>query len=91
MSESVDDAIASIADAICRYFELHPDAADTALGIQQWWLPAPLLEEPLPFIEIALDRLVESGVVRRTEHGDGNVSYSSARQSRLQDSSRNES
>jgi len=83
MAEDVEDTIAAIASAIRRYFELHPDAVDTVVGIQQWWLPASLLDEPLALIELALDQLVEEGGVRRTEHGDGSVSYSSVRHGRM--------
>lgn len=81
MSEDDGDAIAAIVDAIRHYFSRYPTAADSVDGIQRWWLPPPLDEEPLFLVELAIDRLVEEGVVRRFVLEDGGVIYrSNARQ-----------
>ena len=75
MPAESEDAVAVIARAIRRYSALHPDAADSAAGVQRWWLPALLHEEPLPLVCAALERLVADGVMRRTELEDGTVIY----------------
>lgn len=78
MTEDEVDAIAAIARAIQRYLAAHPTAADTAFGVQRWWLPL-TLEEPLPLVELALDRLTEEGEVHRTTMEDGGVIYAGIR------------
>lgn len=77
MSEDEADAIGNVASALQRYIAAHPTAADTVVGIQRWWL-APAMEEPLPLVELALDRLIEEGVMRRVELQDDTVIYSAA-------------
>ena len=86
MSEDDEDAIASIAEVIRRYFATRPAAADSVAGIQRWWLPTALHEEPLPLVELALDRLIEEGIVRRVTMEDGSVIYSSRRRRGDEDS-----
>jgi hypothetical protein len=80
MSEDEEDAVAVVARALRRHFAAHPAAADTVLGIQQWWL-VPALDVPLPLIELALDRLIHEEVVRRVQLDDGSVVYVSAARS----------
>jgi hypothetical protein len=78
MSADDENAVATIADAIRRYLVTHPAAADTADGIQRWWLLPLQHEEPLALVELALDRLVDEGVMRRVVMEDGRVIYSHA-------------
>lgn len=79
MAADEDGVVASIASAILRYFATHPDAADSVDGIQRWWLLPLLREEPLPLVQIALERLVVEGVVRRVVLEDGRVVYANLR------------
>ena len=79
MSQGEGDAIDPIARALRRYIAAHPGAADTVVGIQRWWL-APAVDEPMLLIELALDRLIEEGVMRRMQMQDDTVIYSSAAQ-----------
>jgi len=75
MSGADDDPVQAIAETIQEYLERSPDAADSAEGIRRWWLPAGLAQEPPEVIEEALDRLVDSGVIRRQPLPDGRVLY----------------
>jgi hypothetical protein len=61
--EQADD----IARAIVEYLRLHPQAADTMVGIARWWL-GPSME---PMTRLALERLVASGEVVCEVLGDG--------------------
>lgn len=79
MSADDEGAVASIAAAIRGYFATHPLAADSAEGIQRWWLLPLLREEPLPLVKLALERLAEEGVTRRMVLEDGRVIYAHAR------------
>lgn len=56
-----EKTIRSVADEIVRYFEDHPNAADTMEGICQWWLGS---EHSIANVQAALDRLVARGIVR---------------------------
>jgi hypothetical protein len=77
MSDDEGDAIDSVVRALRRYIGAHPTAADTVVGIQRWWL-VPAVDEALPLVELALDRLIEEEVMRRVQLQDGSVIYSSA-------------
>lgn len=79
MTAESEDAITVIARAIRRYSVLHPDAADSAAGVQRWWLPVRLREEALPLVCAALERLVAKGTMHRTELEDGTVIYATLR------------
>lgn len=50
-----------------RYLEEHPDAADTAEGISQWWLSEPGPTLSVSDVQRALDALVARGVVGRID------------------------
>ena len=74
MAEDEGDAIGIVARALRRYLAAHPTAADTVNGIQRWWL-APAVDEPLPLVELALDRLIEEGLMCRVPMQDGRTIY----------------
>ena len=57
----------AMADAIVNYLEQHPQAVDTAPGIQRWWLLPQFGEVPLEIVEDALAMLERHGTVRRLE------------------------
>lgn len=71
--------VGTIADAIQRYLELHPDAADSVEGIQRWWLVAPVHEKPLEVVQAALDDLEARKIVAKAVIEGGRVIYLSAR------------
>jgi|KBSMisStandDraft_5_1062788.scaffolds.fasta_scaffold46211_5 Fe2+ or Zn2+ uptake regulation protein len=61
-----------VADQIRRYLAAHPNASDTAEGVQTWWLPQGV---PDATVRKALDILVADGVVHTRELPDGNLIY----------------
>ena len=65
-------------DAIRRYLRDRPDAADTVVGIQQWWLPESLRGVSTEQLRGALVELMASHEVRCTTLPDGSELYSRA-------------
>ena len=59
MSDVEDGDVGAIENELRRYLLAHPGAADTAAGIQRWWLPESYARQPARRIQEALDRLVE--------------------------------
>ncbi|MBA4175703.1 MAG: hypothetical protein C0505_03955 [Leptothrix sp. (in: Bacteria)] len=59
--------VAAVASAIRRYLDEHPRAADTASGIQRWWLAPGYGVVRLQTVEAALALLEREGVIRRLE------------------------
>ena len=59
--------------AVLSYLDLHPDAADTLMGIARWWLDLP--PRRLPRLAAALERLAEQGRLGRRVLRDGTVVY----------------
>lgn len=53
-----DNSVRATADAISRYLAAYPASADTADGVQQWWLRPSGVEATRDVIEAAL-RLLE--------------------------------
>ncbi len=68
------DAHRRIAEAIRRYLAEHPDAADSAEGIADWWLDE---DVPATTVRDVLDSLVREGVVEKYEFAGGRVIYRS--------------
>ena len=62
--ETPDADVREVAQAIRRYLTDHPQAADTAQGIQRWWLLPNFGELPLAKVEAALAQLEAEGVVQ---------------------------
>lgn len=52
-----------VAQWIVSYLARSPDAADTALGVQRWWLAPHFGEAPLDVVLQALEQLERQGVV----------------------------
>ena len=65
-------------EAVRRYLRDHPDAADTPVGIRQWWLPEWLRDIPIESLELALEELIAAGEVRSSTLPDGRELYSRA-------------
>ena len=59
---------------ITEYLNRHPAAADTARGIQRWWLMAAEIDETV--INQALDELQREGLVTRNVLADGTIVFS---------------
>jgi hypothetical protein len=70
-----DDEVRDIADAVSRYLELHPGAADTPEGIVRWWLPRLCFDETIANVQRALEWLVDQGVVAKSQMPDGRYVY----------------
>lgn len=67
--------LSEVAEAILRYLDDHPDAADTVDGIAQWWIPAHCRADRQS-VQSALTRLEALGAVRRRTLTDRHVLYS---------------
>ena len=57
------------------YLEDHPNALDTAAGIQQWWLTRRLSQYSVDRVQSALDQLVETGFIQAVVLDDGRSAY----------------
>ena len=62
--QATDEHLTETVDAIMRYLDSHPDAADTEEGIAQWWLPNALSGD-ICTVQLALTRLERLGRVHR--------------------------
>jgi hypothetical protein len=61
----------SIAEAIERYLLRHPAAADSDVGIAEWWLLEQGLRAPLADVRAALELLAHRGVMENVTLHDG--------------------
>ena len=76
-------AVADIGGRIQRYLNEHPDAADTADGIRDWWLASTLVARPaLDAVQAALDTLVTRGLVARRDRPGMPPIYRQARRNK---------
>ena len=57
--------------ALSDYVQQHPAAADTELGITQWWLAGYGLSACPELVVKALEQLAQQGVMERVELGAG--------------------
>ena len=64
MHETNDPDVLAYADEIRQYLDSRPNAADTLSGVV-WWLAKSKLEQNKLKIQLALEYLVEKGVVVR--------------------------
>jgi hypothetical protein len=53
--------VEQVAEWICSYLRDHPKAADTAEGIQRWWLAPNFGEVTLITVKQALEKLESEG------------------------------
>ena len=70
------DEIKKVANEIESYLLANPNAADSLHGITTWWIAKQRITENISLVENAVDHLVKSGVIRRTEDEPDNVIYS---------------
>lgn len=75
MSADAPGISQALCDALRRYLERHPDAADSPEGIRRWWLPQGLQAIPLGVLLPALEHLVDGGEMQRTTLPDGTALY----------------
>jgi len=76
--DDTDDALtAAVADAVLRYLDANPNAADTAEGIHEWWLNRELASARKEQVRRALERLVAQGTLERRLLTGGQVLYAS--------------
>jgi hypothetical protein len=68
----------TIADAIRRYLARHPSAADSDLGISEWWLPEVGVEGAVAEVRDALEVLEREGVVEACVLDDGRCVWRAA-------------
>jgi len=64
-------------EKICNYLAAHPQAADTVDGVCQWWLEGSGVYPSRLEVFQALEKLVQSGIVRKSILGDGKEIYAS--------------
>jgi hypothetical protein len=64
-----------IANEIERYLMRNPSAADSVDGIHLWWLSERLREEPVAYVQAALDRLVARAAMTEIPLKGGRVIY----------------
>ena len=57
------------------YIQQHPDAADTAEGIRQWWLIRRIAAYSRDIIQASLDQMVASHALKKQSTRDGEVIY----------------
>lgn len=63
--------------ALLAYLAQHPQAADSLAGVARWWVGDDAAYS-VAEIRGALDRLVDSGALRRERLADGTEWYASA-------------
>ncbi len=66
---------AQLAEALHRYLMAHPDAADTAAGIQRWWLNDVANKISPRELRVALEILIAKRVVTKKTLPDGTEVY----------------
>lgn len=71
MSASASGSRFDLREAVQRYLDEHPDAADSLIGIRQWWLPEALRGSSPAQIRCALADLIASGNVDCQSLPDG--------------------
>jgi hypothetical protein len=63
VSEAPDVRLDRVVQAIARYLEQHPGAADSDDGIAKWWLPTLNVEASSQEVRVALEVLMRAGLV----------------------------
>ena len=73
-----DHASLELREALRRYIRERPDAADTPVGIAQWWLPVSMRGTSLERLRHVLTELVAAHELRCTVLPDGSELYARA-------------
>jgi hypothetical protein len=61
-----EDLVRFAAAAILHYLQQHPDSADTAEGIHEWWIDWPGVPEPLLITCLALEQLGQENKIQQS-------------------------
>lgn len=72
-------ALHAIQGAVRSYLLLRPQAADTLVGIHQWWLPDSMRSTSIELIKLAMTDMVARGELRCVVLPDGSHLYALAR------------
>ena len=67
--------IAAVAEEIRQHLALHPNAADSAEGVLDWWLMGRRSEQSAHVVDEAMQWLLEQGAVTRRVMPDGQIVY----------------
>ena len=79
MVDSGEERRIALAEAIVKYLAEHPDAADTLVGIRQWWLGGGFPDVADSNVRAVLADLVRSGRISHTRLADGSEIFSRGR------------
>jgi len=71
-----DNEITQLASEIVSYLDHHPQAADSAKGIAQWWLKRQRLSIAVDNVSLALELLCHEGKIKKNRSASGDVVYS---------------
>jgi len=63
VGDAADVHLKRVVEAIARYLDQHPGAADSEEGIAKWWLPTLDVEASSEDVRIALEALSRAGLV----------------------------
>lgn len=78
MPSGAVQAMREVQEAVRRHLLQSPQAADTLVGIRQWWLPEVLQSMSMELIGLALTEMIAAGEVRCDTLPDGTRLYSLA-------------
>jgi hypothetical protein len=78
MATDANQGSRELREALERYLRERPDAADTLVGIAEWWLPSSLQGVALERLRNALAELVAANEMRCTVLPDGSELYARA-------------
>ena len=67
--------VAAVAEEIRRYLASHPDAADSAEGVLDWWMMRQRDKQSAQVVDEAMQWLLEQGAVTRRVMPDGQIVY----------------
>lgn len=59
-----DEVLDATCEILRKHLRSHPHAADTAVGIERWWIDGAASDLPPETLERALQRLVAEGLLR---------------------------
>lgn len=75
--KGINDDTAAIVRTLACYLDSHPNASETLLGIERWWLE-PHMSVRHSDLAQALQWLERNGLMQSTTAADGRVRYSRA-------------
>jgi hypothetical protein len=76
VNEEAENLVMAVAAEILKHLEHHPNAADTARGVSEWWLDATRAQADIAIVELALQRLADQGMMRMFKMPDGKQVFS---------------